>query len=62
VATFTTVWLYPSQRFAWTVVSPNKLVAWFLLMIVSFMLVSLLHRRQLEETRPRRRYGVKLLQ
>ena len=47
VATFAIVWLYPSQQAGWTVVSPNKLGAWFLLMIVSFVLVSLLHRRQL---------------
>lgn len=47
VATFANVWLYPSQQAGWTVVSPNKLGAWFLLMIVSFVLVSLLHRRQL---------------
>ena len=49
MATFAGVWVYPSQRSAWTLVSPNKLVAWFLLMIVSFVLVSLLHRRKLAE-------------
>lgn len=48
VATYANVWLYPSQQAGWTFVSPNKLGAWFLLMIVSFVLVSLLHRRQLE--------------
>ncbi|MEP0944283.1 MAG: DUF817 domain-containing protein [Rhizobiaceae bacterium] len=47
LATFANVWLYPSQQAGWTIVSPNKLGAWFLLMIVSFVLVSLLHRRQL---------------
>lgn len=48
VATYANVWLYPSQQAGWTVVSPNKLGAWYLLMIVSFVLVSLLHRRQLQ--------------
>ncbi|GKX32619.1 MAG: hypothetical protein MnENMB40S_02370 [Rhizobiaceae bacterium MnEN-MB40S] len=45
VATFANVWLYPSQELLWTPVSLNKLVAWFLLMIISFVLVSLLYRR-----------------
>ena len=49
VATFANVWLYPSQHAGWTYVSPNKLGAWFLLMIVSFVLVSLLHRRSLRQ-------------
>ncbi len=47
VATYANVWLYPSQHGGWTYVSPNKLGAWFLLMIVSFVLVSLLYRRSL---------------
>ncbi|MEP1207412.1 MAG: DUF817 domain-containing protein [Rhizobiaceae bacterium] len=47
VATFANVWLYPSQHAGWTHVSPNKLGAWFLLIIVSFVLVSLLYRRSL---------------
>ena len=48
VATFANVWLYPSQSNGWTLVSMNKMGAWFLLMIVSFVLVSLLYRRQLQ--------------
>ncbi|MCP4315033.1 MAG: DUF817 domain-containing protein [Hyphomicrobiales bacterium] len=47
VATFANVWLYPNQRDAWTIVSPNKLGAWFLLLIISFVLVSLLYRRRI---------------
>ncbi|MEM9107468.1 MAG: DUF817 family protein, partial [Pseudomonadota bacterium] len=49
MATFANVWIYPHQRAGWTLVSPDKLVAWFLLMIVSFVLVSLLHRRVLRK-------------
>ena len=49
LATFANVWLYPNQMSGWTVVSPNKLGAWFLLMIVSFVLVSLLYRKELRD-------------
>ena len=53
VATYANVWLYPSQHAGWTYVSPNKLGAWFLLMIVSFVLVSLLYRRTIRSGRYR---------
>jgi len=44
VATFSRAWVYPDQADGWTPVSPEKLVAWYLLMIISFVLVSLVHR------------------
>ena len=44
IATFTDVWLYPNQQAGWVIVSPDKLGAWFLLVIVSFALVSILYR------------------
>ena len=53
IATYANVWLYPSQHGGWTLVSPNKFGAWFLLMIVSFVLVSLLYRRTLASARCR---------
>jgi uncharacterized membrane protein YoaT (DUF817 family) len=43
VGTFSRTWAYPGQS-AWQLVSPMKLGAWYLLMIISFVLVSLLHR------------------
>ncbi len=43
IATFSNAWLYPAQRDGWTMVSPEKLGAWFLLMIISFVLVAVLH-------------------
>jgi len=43
VGTFTLAWTYPHQKAAWTMVSPAKLGAWYLLMIVSAVLVSLVH-------------------
>lgn len=47
IATYTGVWLYPSQEALWVLVSPQKIIAWFLLMIISFVLVSLLYRKSL---------------
>ena len=43
IATYTKVWIYPSQSIAWHMVGIEKITAWFLLMIISFVLVSLLH-------------------
>ena len=43
IATFTNVWIYPNQAHEWHLVSISKLVAWFLLMLISFVLVSLIN-------------------
>lgn len=47
IATYGGAWAYPDQLAEWTVVSPQKISSWFLLVIVSFNLVALLHRRAL---------------
>jgi uncharacterized membrane protein YoaT (DUF817 family) len=44
LGTYSRVWIYPHQRDAWHMVSPQKIGSWFLLMIISFVLVSLVHR------------------
>ncbi|MEO6151823.1 MAG: DUF817 domain-containing protein [Croceibacterium sp.] len=46
LATFARAWTYPSQAHAWTMVSPTKLGAWYLLMYISFILVASVHRRR----------------
>jgi uncharacterized membrane protein YoaT (DUF817 family) len=46
IGTLSQAWIYPSQRHGWTLVPPSKLVAWYLLMIISFVLVSLVNRPQ----------------
>jgi uncharacterized membrane protein YoaT (DUF817 family) len=46
IGTYTKVWLYPSQNHGWAIVSPEKLGSWFLLLIISYMLVSLINRPQ----------------
>ena len=43
IATFSHAWIYPSQKFGWTLVSPAKLGAWYLLMYISFALVAAAH-------------------
>jgi uncharacterized membrane protein YoaT (DUF817 family) len=43
IGTFSHAWSYPNQRHGWELVSPTKLGAWYLLMIISFVLVSLVH-------------------
>nr|WP_234419396.1 DUF817 domain-containing protein [Sphingomonas sp. EC-HK361] len=42
LGTFARAWVYPAQRDGWALVSPEKLGAWYLLMIISFVLVSLI--------------------
>ena len=46
VGSFSNAWIYPSQRHGWVMVPPTKLVAWYLLMIISVVLVSLIQRPQ----------------
>ncbi|MBC2660475.1 DUF817 domain-containing protein [Novosphingobium flavum] len=43
LGTFSRAWLYPDQREGWHLVSWTKLGAWYLLMYISFMLVSAVH-------------------
>ena len=42
IGTFTKIWLYPSQRHGWSMVSIDKLGSWFLLLIISYTLVALI--------------------
>lgn len=44
LSTFANIWIYPSQRHGWTMVSPQKIIAWLLLMSISFVLVSVANR------------------
>lgn len=43
VGTYTNAWLYPEQAAGWQLVSISKLVSWFLLMIISFIMIDLLY-------------------
>ena len=43
ISTYAGIWLYPSQTSGWTMVPISKLISWFLLMLLSFVLVSVVH-------------------
>ncbi|MGV3770825.1 MAG: DUF817 domain-containing protein [Sphingobium phenoxybenzoativorans] len=43
IGTFANAWTYPDQKDGWHLVSIGKLGSWYLLMIISFVLVSLIH-------------------
>jgi uncharacterized membrane protein YoaT (DUF817 family) len=43
IGTFTRTWIYPSQSHGWTMVSFGKFGSWFLLLIISYTLVSLIN-------------------
>jgi len=43
IGTYTKTWLYPSQQHGWSMVSIGKLGSWFLLLIISYTLVSLIN-------------------
>jgi uncharacterized membrane protein YoaT (DUF817 family) len=47
IGTFANVWVYPNQRAGWHVVHFSKFGSWFLLMMISFVLVTLVHRPRL---------------
>lgn len=44
IATYARIWLYPDQVTGWQLVSLQKLGSWYLLMIVSWVLVTLVHK------------------
>ncbi|HAP24423.1 MAG TPA: DUF817 domain-containing protein [Achromobacter sp.] len=44
IGTFANAWRYPSQAQVWQVVSIAKLGSWFLLMIISYVMVSVVNR------------------
>lgn len=47
IATYTNIWIYPDQAEKWSMVSLSKLSSWYLLMLLSFVLVSLINRVQI---------------
>ncbi len=44
IGTFTKVWLYPNQYSEWQMVSFGKLSSWYLLMLLSFVLVAMVNQ------------------
>jgi len=50
IGTFTRIWLYPSQITDWHLVSFDKMGSWFLLLVLSFALVSIIYRERLQHS------------
>ncbi|MCH8522593.1 MAG: DUF817 domain-containing protein [Glycocaulis sp.] len=53
IGTFARAWTYPGQDVSWHMVSLAKLGSWYLLMIISFVLVAAVHRASAARLRPR---------
>ncbi len=43
IGTITNAWLYPNQKHGWSMVSLAKLGSWYMLMIISYVMVSLIN-------------------
>jgi len=46
IGTFAKAWAYPGQEAGWHMVSLQKIGAWYLLMIISFVLVAFIHTKR----------------
>lgn len=44
IATYYQIWMYPNQTNGWEMVSFQKIIAWYLLMLLSFSLVTLIQK------------------
>ncbi len=44
IATYAKIWLYPNQNNGWHMVPPAKLTSWYLLMMLSFVLITAINR------------------
>lgn len=49
LGTFASAWVYPSQRDGWRMVGIEKMGAWYLLMLLSLVLVTLVHKPKAAE-------------
>lgn len=49
IATYTNIWVYPNQTKEWHMVPLAKLSSWFLLMLLSFVLVSLINNVEIRK-------------
>lgn len=49
IATYANIWIYPNQEHQWQLVSIAKLSSWFLLMLLSFVLVSIINKVEIRK-------------
>lgn len=50
IATYANIWIYPNQTDDWEMVSVAKLSSWFLLMLLSFVLVASINQVRIRKT------------
>jgi uncharacterized membrane protein YoaT (DUF817 family) len=50
--TFAHIWIYPIQQDGWRLVPPEKMISWYLLMLLSFVLVMTVRRPPVSAARP----------
>lgn len=53
VATYANIWIYPNQASQWQMVSLAKLSSWYLLMLLSFVLVTLINDMRIRKIEDR---------
>ena len=51
IATYANIWIYPNQSVEWKMVPIAKLSSWYLLMLLSFVLVSLINNVHILQTK-----------
>lgn len=52
IGTFANIWVYPNQQNGWHIVHFQKFGSWLLLMIISFILVTLVHKPRVFSSQP----------
>ena len=55
IATYANIWIYPNQADSWSMVPLAKLSSWYLLMLLSFVLISLINDVRLRDPEPNHR-------
>ena len=58
VATYANIWIYPNQAGEWHMVPMAKLSSWYMLMLLSFVLITIINNLRIRETSSRSQIGV----
>ena len=49
IATYANIWIYPNQSVEWNMVPLAKLSSWYMLMLLSFVLITLINQVRIRE-------------
>ncbi len=53
IATYANIWIYPNQSLEWNMVPLAKLSSWYMLMLLSFVLITVINDVRIRETQGR---------